>query len=184
MTALAESVTSVEPTWKMKTALGSPCASRVSAPPTSRDDVALYTPGESDWPAPIKGPTLPDGLRPAASLYAVVRSDWAPAATPSALWMVPVTMPGGNPVTAVPGLTPRSPKTMVIPVLVTVLPPSTPKLLAVPRPTGATAAPAVDCVTMIIATAAMITKLATSQDRPADLREARLLISVICRSFR
>src|ERR1019366_796174 len=116
MTSLAESVTSVEPTWKMKTALGSPGAFRVSAPPTSRDDVALYTPGEREWPAPIEGPTLPDGLRPAAPLYALVGSDWAPAAPPSALGMVPVTMPGGNPVTAVPGLTPRSPPTLVMPV--------------------------------------------------------------------
>ena len=29
----------------MKTAFGSPCASRVSEPPTSIEDVALYTPG-------------------------------------------------------------------------------------------------------------------------------------------
>ncbi len=141
---LAESVTSVELTWKMKTALGSPWAFSVRAPPTSSDDVAVYTPGESVWPAPMKGPTLPDELRPAASLYAVVKSDWAPAATPSAECTAPVTMPGGNPVTAVPGLTPRSPLTLVWLVLVTVLPARTPKLLAVPRPTGATAAPAVD----------------------------------------
>lgn len=38
---LAELVMSVEPTWKMKTASGLPCALRVSAPPTCRDDVAL-----------------------------------------------------------------------------------------------------------------------------------------------
>jgi hypothetical protein len=67
-TELAESVTSVEPTWKMKTAAGLPCASRVSAPPTSSEDVALYTPGMRVTPAPRKGPTLPDELRPAASL--------------------------------------------------------------------------------------------------------------------
>jgi hypothetical protein len=41
MTELAESVTSVEPTWKMKTASGLPCASSVSEPPTSSDEVAL-----------------------------------------------------------------------------------------------------------------------------------------------
>jgi hypothetical protein len=44
---LAELVMSAEPTWKMKTALGSPCASRVSAPPTFSEDVALYTPVKS-----------------------------------------------------------------------------------------------------------------------------------------
>jgi hypothetical protein len=56
-------------------------------------------------------------------------------------------------VTAVPGLTPRSPWMMVAPVLVTVLPARTPKGLAVPRFTAATAAPAMDCVAMITAMA-------------------------------
>jgi hypothetical protein len=40
-TWLAELVISVEPTWKIKTASGLPCALSVSAPPTCRDDVAL-----------------------------------------------------------------------------------------------------------------------------------------------
>jgi hypothetical protein len=159
-TELAEPVVSAEPTWKMKTAFELPCAFRVSAPLSSSEDEALYTPGESVWPAPIAGPTLPDGLRPAALLYAVVRSDWAPPATPSALWMVPFTMPGGKPVTAVPGLTPRSPLTMVGPVLVTVVPARTPKVPAVPRFTVATAAPATDSV-------AMITIMAVASTRPA-----------------
>jgi hypothetical protein len=49
-------------------------------------------------------------------------------------WIVPpVTVPGGKPVTAVPGLTPRSPVTAVKPVLVTVVPARTAKLAAVPR---------------------------------------------------
>jgi len=48
-------------------------------------------------------------------------------------------------------------------VLVTVLPARTAKLPAVPRPTGATAAPAVDCVKMSTAMAAMSTKGALSQ---------------------
>jgi hypothetical protein len=52
----------------------------------------------------------------------------------------PVTVPGGNPVTAVPGLTPRSPLMALGPVLVTVVPARTAKLPAVPRPTGAVAA--------------------------------------------
>jgi hypothetical protein len=71
---LAESVTSVEPIWKMKTAFGSPPASRVSAPPTSSEVEALYTPGDRVWPAPMKLPTVAVRARPAASLYAVVRS--------------------------------------------------------------------------------------------------------------
>ena len=70
----------VEPAWKMNTAPGTPCASRVSDPPTSSDDVALYTPGARVWPAPMNPPMDADLTRPAASLYAVVRSAWAPAA--------------------------------------------------------------------------------------------------------
>src|ERR1019366_1349254 len=42
----------------------------------------------------------------------------------------PVIVPGGNPVTAVPELTPRSPVTVVCPVLVTVEPARTAKLAA------------------------------------------------------
>jgi hypothetical protein len=157
------SVMSVEPTWKMKTAPAFPWAFRISSPPTSSDDVALYTPGSSDWPAPMKPPRLAAGVRPAASLYAVVKSDCAPDATPSVWCTVPLTMPGGKPVIAVPGLRPRSPLSRLGPVLVTVLPASTAKLPAVPRPTGATAAPAVDCVKMSTAMAAMSTKGAPSQ---------------------
>jgi hypothetical protein len=127
----------------MKTASGLPCAFSVSAPLTCSEDVALYTPGESVWPGTVNPEgKLPDGLRPAASLYAVVRSDWATTATASAECTAPFTVPGGNPVIAVPGLTPRSPLIVLGPVLVTVDPASTAKLPAVPRPTGATAAPA------------------------------------------
>jgi hypothetical protein len=59
------------------------------------------------------------------------------------MYWVPVTLPGGKPVTELPGLKPRSPLITVRPVLVTVLPASTPKVLAVPRLTGEPAAPAV-----------------------------------------
>jgi hypothetical protein len=143
MTLLPESVTSVEEgAWKMKTAFGSPPASRVSDPPTSSELEALYTPGERVWPAPMKAGMLAVGLRPAASLYATVRSDWACAATASAMCVLPFTVPGGNMVTELPGLTPRSPLITLGPVLVTLCPPSTPKLPAVPRPTGAVAATA------------------------------------------
>ena len=49
---------------------------------------------------------------------------------------VPTTSPGGNPVTALPGLTPRSPVIEVAPVLVTVEPARTTKSAAAPRTTG------------------------------------------------
>jgi hypothetical protein len=58
---------------------------------------------------------------------------------------VPLTVPGGNPVTEVPGLNPRSPVIVVGPVLVTVLPARTPKPVAVPR-AGCVAAMALSCV--------------------------------------
>ena len=41
VTLLPDSVVSVEPTWKTKTALGSPWASSVKAPVSPRDDVDL-----------------------------------------------------------------------------------------------------------------------------------------------
>src|SRR5712664_1484962 len=54
-------------------------------------------------------------------------------ATASPAWIVPpVTVPGGKPVTAVPGLTPKSPVMIVGPVLVTVEAPRTAKLCAEP----------------------------------------------------
>jgi hypothetical protein len=68
-------------------------------------------------------------VRPAASLYAVVKSASACAATGSTC-RVPVIVPGGNPVTAVPGLTPISPVTAVAPLLVTVEPARTAKFAA------------------------------------------------------
>jgi len=52
------------------------------------------------------------------------------------------TKPGGKPVTAVPGLTPRSPEITDGPVLVTVVPANTAKDVAVPSPTVGGAADA------------------------------------------
>lgn len=52
---------------------------------------------------------------------------------PSAACIVPLTIPGGKPVTAEPGLRPRSPLTTLGPVFVTVEPPKTAKPLAVLR---------------------------------------------------
>ena len=69
-------------------------------------------------------------------LYAVVRSICAWSASASAEWSSPPKIPGGNPSIAVPGLTPTSPSITDGPVLVTVDALSTPKLAAVPRPTG------------------------------------------------
>src|SRR5881394_1388322 len=54
--------------------------------------------------------------------------------------MVPITVPGGKPVTAVPAETPRSPFTIVAPVLVTVDPAKTAKAAALPRATGSSPA--------------------------------------------
>src|SRR5664279_4784880 len=55
-------------------------------------------------------------------------------ATALAAWIVPpFTRPGGNPVVADPGETPRSPVTTVGPVLVTVVPARTAKLRVVPK---------------------------------------------------
>src|SRR5579859_1333299 len=77
---------------------------------------------------PTKSPaTVVPPDRPAASRYPAVNAAWAWAAAPSALWIAPPASPGGNPVTAVPGLTPTSPETTVGPVLVTVDPARTEK---------------------------------------------------------
>src|SRR6185312_6200181 len=125
------------PAWKMNTALGLPWAFRVTVPVRPIVVALLYTPGNRVSP-PRSGGTASAGVRPAASLYAVVRSACACAATASAEWMVPLlTTPGGKPVTAVPGLTPRSPEIIEGPVFVIVVPASTANEVAVPNPTGA-----------------------------------------------
>lgn len=103
---------------------------------------------------PSSAATLVNGVRPAASLYAVVRSDCACNATASARWVAPPTRPGGKPVAALPGLTPRSWASTLGPVFVTVEPANTEKLPAVPKPTGASAACAPVMLTMSSVTAA------------------------------
>src|SRR3954447_24043741 len=85
------------------------------------------------FPATLIG----QSVRPAASLYAVVRLPCAVAAVGSLTCCVPMTVPGPKPVTAVPGLTPRSPVIDVGPVLVTVEPASTTKAEAAPSAIGA-----------------------------------------------
>jgi hypothetical protein len=84
--------------------------------------------------------TSPEVGRPSASTNAVVRSLCAVNATASATCSAPRRMPGGKPVTAVPGLTPRSSASTEAPVFVTVWPASTEYLAAVPRSTLASAA--------------------------------------------
>jgi hypothetical protein len=155
---LADAVIRVEGTWKIQTAAGSPCAFRVRLPLICSEVTALYTPGVRVVPVVTMGPIMAVGMRPAASTYAAVRSDWAWPATASPAWMAPFTTPGGKPVIAAPGKTPRSPLMIVwvatgVGALVTVVPARTPKLLAVPRFTVATAAPATDCVAMSTAMA-------------------------------
>ena len=86
---------------------------------------------------PISAGTAAGRARPAASLYAVVKSSCAVAATGSPRCFAPVTIPGPNPDSAVPGLIPRSPETTEGPVLVTVELARTAKLPADPRATGA-----------------------------------------------
>src|ERR1041385_287591 len=85
----------------------------------------------------------------------MVTSPWARAAAASAAWIVPFTIPGGNPVTAVPGLSPRSPLTVDAPVLVTVEAARTTNVPADPRAMGA-------CPAAVAAVVKLQTKLAAS----------------------
>lgn len=98
------------------------------------------------------------------------------AATASFAWIVPgdTTIPGGKPVIAVPGLTPRLPLLRVVgPVLVTAEPPSTRKLCAVPRMVGETAALLANCgKTSIITTRSAIV--------PNRVRNANCRRTVAC----
>src|SRR5439155_779056 len=122
----------------MKTALASPWASSVRSPEEiSSEEMDLYRPGVRVCPPRFPATRIAPTVRPAASLYAVVKSSCAWAAAGSPAWIVPLTLPGGNPVTAVPGLSPRSPLTVVAPVLLTVEPARTANVLAAPRATGA-----------------------------------------------
>jgi hypothetical protein len=86
---------------------------------------------------PVKSKSL---ASPARVLYAVVASVCALFACASAECIAPdITIPGGKPVTAVPGETPTSPVMTLGPVLVTVVPARTAKLSALPNE-GATGA--------------------------------------------
>jgi hypothetical protein len=125
-------VVSVLPTLKMKTAFGSPPPSSVSVPVSCADEVKQYTPGVRVLPP--RSPVRVDVQGcPAAVVEAVTRSDLAWTATASSTCVAPSTLPGGNPVTELPGASPRSPVITLGPVFVIVLPPRTAKLVSVPR---------------------------------------------------
>src|SRR4051812_8331065 len=88
-------------------------------------------------PPRLPATVIGHSVRPAASLYAVVRSAFARADAESPACIAPVIWPGGKPTTAVPGLTPRSPVIDEAPVFVTVEPASTANGLALPSTTAA-----------------------------------------------
>src|SRR5207244_8788860 len=105
----AEVVVRVDAIWKMKTALASPWASSVRSPEEiSSEEVDLYRPGVRVCPPRLPAIVIAPTVRPAASLYAVVKASCAWAAAGSRAWIVPWPVPGGRPVTSVHGLTPRA----------------------------------------------------------------------------
>jgi hypothetical protein len=96
-------VVTVEAIWKMKTALALPCASRVRSPDEiASDEVDAQIPGVRVRPPILPATATGPAGRDAASSNATVKSAIACAAAGSPACMVPCTVPGGNPVTAVP----------------------------------------------------------------------------------
>jgi hypothetical protein len=81
LTVLLVAVMRVDPASKTKTEPRLFCPSRVTVPVRPNEEDALYTPGASVWP-PRSAVTTVAGVRPAASLYAVLRSAWACLAAP------------------------------------------------------------------------------------------------------
>jgi hypothetical protein len=79
-TRLLEAVVSVEPAWNTKTAPASPSASKVSVPVSPIEDAELYTPWVKVLP-PRSSVIGDGGDSPAATLYAVTRSSFAPWVT-------------------------------------------------------------------------------------------------------
>src|SRR5690242_11123715 len=116
---------------------------RVNVPVSVGAVVWQYTPGTRFLPprfTPVKL-LVPGHDWAAAFVYAAVRLVWAVVATESPLCCGP-DVPGGKPVTALPGATPSRPVIQLGPVLVTVVPASTAKFPAEPSP-GSVAANAV-----------------------------------------
>src|SRR2546429_9172952 len=118
----------------MRTALRAPWGWSVRSPEElPGEGVDLYGPGFRVCPPRFPATVIAPTVRAAALLYAVVKASCAWAAAGSPAWIVPLTVPGGNPVTAVPGLSPRSQLTGVAPVLVTGAPAWHVNVLAAPR---------------------------------------------------
>jgi hypothetical protein len=178
LTVLSVPVINVDPAWKIQTALGSPWASRVTVPFTARlmAVAALYTPATRV--RPVRSPTVAFGGLPAASLYAITRSDFAWAATASVTCCVPTTIPGGKPVTEDPGKSPRSPVITEGPVLVTVWPANIAKDAVVPNPTGGGAA---DATPLNISRNVAVTTVTTATiNRPTGCVRGELDGNVTC----
>src|SRR5438093_4553128 len=171
ITWLPTVVVRVDAIWKMNTAFASPWASSVRSPEEiSSEEVDVYRPGVRVCPPRFPATRIAPTVRPAALIYAVVKSSCAWAAARSPAWIVPLTVPGGNPVTAVPGFSPRSPLTLVAPVLVTVEPARTANVLAAPRATGA-------CPAGVAAVVKLQTKFAASA-LPARSRAPVVTVAV------
>jgi hypothetical protein len=79
-------------------------------------------PATSVWPPRLLA-TAAEGVSPAATRYAAVRSDFAvPAGASSTCFTPELCVPGGNPVIAEPGASPMLPAMTEEPVLVIVPP--------------------------------------------------------------
>src|SRR4051812_15240318 len=100
--------------------------------------------------------------------YASAASSWACAATASPGCSVPpVTIPGGKPVIAVPGLTPTSPVTSVWPVLVTVDAPSTANVRD---------EPSAGCARALVATSTRPARTSNGSRRSREALERKLFM--------
>ncbi len=97
--------------------------------------------------------------------------------------------PGGNPVTEVPGLSPRLPEIVEEPVLVTVVPARIAKVLAVPIGTdeGELVVAKAGWLVLTIPATIMTEPMTIGATNAADLRIADILremgLSIICRCF-
>src|ERR1022692_3300379 len=93
-------VVRVEAIWKIQTAFALPPPSSVRSPDDiANDEVDLYRPGARVMPPIFPATVIGATVRPAASLYAVVKSVWAWAATEPPGYIVPLTVTGGVPAT-------------------------------------------------------------------------------------
>jgi hypothetical protein len=127
LVARREPTVSMEPTWKTKTGLARFSPFSVTRPSTRSWDEALYMPGVSTVGPEMAPPVMAvAGVSFIAWVYAVVRSAWACALSGRSSSAGGVKLLAVNPITEVPGLTPRSPPLISLgPVLVTSVPPRT-----------------------------------------------------------